>query len=275
MPSSDHLPVFLNACTLNKLLSDTQLIIVDLGRIDRYRKYHLPNALWLDYACLISGEKPATGLLPTNSALAKLIHSIGLKPDSIVVAYDDLGGGASARLIWLLNVLGFYRASSLDGGIQSWVEEGFKTTADACDRNPSEEYQLPTIYTDSLATKEDILDHLFDRNVQLVDCRSVDEFTGIKKLANRGGHIPGAINLDWNSTKISDTNQRLKNQDTLISMISDRNLKPDLETIVYCQTHHRSSHSYLLFKHLGFNRVRGYAGSWSEWGNDDILPITT
>ena len=94
MPSSDHLPVFLNACTLNKLLLDTQLIIVDLGRIDRYRKYHLPNALWLDYACLISGEKPATGLLPTNSALAKLIHSIGLKPDSIVVAYDDLGGGA-------------------------------------------------------------------------------------------------------------------------------------------------------------------------------------
>ena len=89
----------------------------------------------------------------------------------------------------------------------------------------------------------------------------------------RGGHIPGARNLNWLDTIDTSRNNRLKSSEELREMLNERGITPDKEIITYCQTHHRSSHSYAMLKSLGFPHIRGYAGSWSEWGNSIETPI--
>ena len=91
--------------------------------------------------------------------------------------------------------------------------------------------------------------------------------------ALRGGHIPGARNLNWLDTIDTTNNFRLKPSEDLQFMLNQIGITPDKEIITYCQTHHRSSHSYVMLKSLGYTRIRGYPGSWSEWGNSSETPI--
>jgi thiosulfate/3-mercaptopyruvate sulfurtransferase len=91
--------------------------------------------------------------------------------------------------------------------------------------------------------------------------------------AARGGHIPGAVNLNWTLAMDEQRQLRCKADATLRALLETIGVTPDKEVILYCQTHHRSAHTYLVLKHLGYPRVRGYAGAWSEWGNDPTLPV--
>jgi thiosulfate/3-mercaptopyruvate sulfurtransferase len=115
--------------------------------------------------------------------------------------------------------------------------------------------------------------HLEDPAVILVDTRSPLEYTGQKRLAERGGHIPGAVNFDWVNAMDMQNNLRLKPADALRQQLTGLGITPDKEVIVYCQTHHRSAHTYVVLKSLGYSRIKGYPGSWSEWGNLRDTPV--
>ena len=185
-----------------------------------------------------------------------------------MVAYDAEGGGRASRLLWTLDVVGHEHFSLLDGGLDHWAEHKRPLT-----------FVIPRIHpTDyrveirrGFADKAYVLEHLADPQIKLWDTRSVGEFTGAKVFAARGGHIPGAAHLDWMDTK--DAQQRIHPPETLKSMLRERDILPEREIIVYCQTHHRSAHSYILLKHLGYPRVRGYAGAWSEWASAADTPV--
>jgi len=124
-----------------------------------------------------------------------------------------------------------------------------------------------------LADKAEVLAKLDSDDVRLLDARSEAEYTGAKTFAARGGHIPGAIHFDWMGTFDKDRALRFRPEAELNKALQAASLTPDKEIIVYCQTHHRSAHSYVMLKWLGYKRVKGYAGSWAEWGNASDTPI--
>src|SRR4030065_684334 len=106
-----------------------------------------------------------------------------------------------------------------------------------------------------------------------LEARPADEYLGSKRFAERGGHIPGAVNLDWMQTMDRDRGLRFKPAQALRVMLTSLGVTPDKEVVCYCQSHHRSAHSCMMLKSLGYPRVRGYPGSWSDWGNSPDTPV--
>ena len=197
----------------------------------------------------------------------------GITPDHLpVVAYDDEGGAKAARFLWTLDLLGHRQWALLNGGLIAWLAETRPVEA-----GPSQalrrDYPIESRRDDVTTTKTHILQRLEDPDVVLVDARTIAEFRGLDARASRGGHIPGAVNVDWTLNVDPEHQVRLRPPRLLRGVFERFGVMPDKEIIVYCQTHHRSAHTYVALKALGYPRVRGYPGGWSEWGNDSSLPI--
>ena len=269
----NHNPILIEPGELEPLLDDDKLLLVDLGKPESYAQIHLPGAMHLDYSLLLAGTKPAPGLLPPEERLAHLAGMLKLDSASRVVAYDDEGGGRAARLAWTLHYLGYPSVQVLNGGIRAWNNEGHPVSEDPVFLDNARTLPVASHDPTVLATRKYVLEHLDDDGVVLLDARTPEEYAGTKAYAARGGHIPGAKNINWQDTMDPDRNLRLKGASQLQDMLTLRGIDPRQEVITYCQTHHRSAHAWMMLKSLGFTRVRGYAGSWSEWGNDPALPI--
>jgi thiosulfate/3-mercaptopyruvate sulfurtransferase len=247
-------------------------LIVDLSRASTYQQTHIPGAVHLDYAQIVAADKPVMGLLPDDTTLQKVFSSIGLQPDHHVVAYDDEGGGKACRLLWTLAVIGHRQYSLLDGGLINWANEKRPLSYEPVTVTPGD-YRI-TQHDDSvIADKQYILEHLDDPDIMLLDARSAEEYSGAKRYAARGGHIPGAVNLDWLAAIDRQHNARLLPAARCRALLEANGFTPDKEIITYCQTHHRSAFSFIMLKILGYPRVRGYPGSWSEWGNRQDTPV--
>jgi thiosulfate/3-mercaptopyruvate sulfurtransferase len=117
------------------------------------------------------------------------------------------------------------------------------------------------------------MQRLQDDDFGLLDARSLEEYTGARRYAERGGHIPGARHFEWTRGMDPEHNYRLLPVNELKRQLVELQLTENREITVYCQTHHRSALSYLMLKYLGYERVRGYQGSWSDWGNRSDTPI--
>lgn len=265
------LPLIVEPGELERCLGAENLRIIDLGPRELFDEAHIPGAVHLDPDKLLSGAKPAVGDLPSDAQLSALISSLGVKPQTHVVAYDDEGGGWASRLLWTLDVVGHPNYSLLNGGICSWLTEGHPTSEQAEDTTTST-YKV-SCGQRARVDKKYIMDRLGDPSVVIIDARSAAEYSGRDKRAQRGGHIPGAVNLNWVTAMDQRRRMRLKQDDELRRMLSDLGVTPDKEVIVYCQTHHRSSHTYIMLKAIGFANVRAYPGSWAEWGNSPDTPI--
>ena len=126
---------------------------------------------------------------------------------------------------------------------------------------------------DASQYKNYILTRLGDADVVFLDTRTPEEYRGVNLRAARGGHIPGAINFDWVKAIDREHNLRLKPPAELRRLLESEGVTADKEVIAYCQTHHRSSHTYVMMKSLGFPRIKGYPGAWSEWGNLPDTPV--
>jgi rhodanese-related sulfurtransferase len=109
---------------LEDILYEKDLLIVDLGKADTYRKLHIPGAVFVDYNQIVAVNKPAMGQLPDDGTLQRLFSTLGIGPDTYVVAYDDEGGGRAARFLWTLEVAGHTHFALLNGGLHAWANEG-------------------------------------------------------------------------------------------------------------------------------------------------------
>ncbi len=265
------LPLIVEPAALEKYLSSDAILVVDLCKPEVYAQTHIPGAAHLEYGQIIASRPPAMGFLPDDAQLSATFSALGMTSDHHVVAYDDEGGGRSARLLWTLDAVGHARYSLLNGGIQAWSAERRALTAEVRARAKTD-YRVTRTGT-AVATKDYIKDHLQDTGVVLLDARSPAEYRGERRLAARSGHIPGAVNFDWVNAIDQRNNLRLKPAAELRRMLTELGITADKEIIAYCQTHHRSAHTYIMLKSLGFGRIAGYPGSWSEWGNSTDTPI--
>jgi len=267
-----NLPLLLEPQDLQPHLGDPRLLIIDLSEPPNYGQRHVPGAVNLPYQAIIRAEPPAMGLLPTEERLSQVLSAIGLTEDAHVIAYDSEGNGRAARLLWTLDVLGHPRFSLLNGGLAAWLNAGLPVESGNVAPRPTQ-YQAQIRNPDAIADLEYVRNHLGKSDVVVLDARTAGEFKGADRRAARPGHMPGAVNLDWMRTMDPNRDRRFLPDEQLKAMLAELGVTPDKEVITHCQTHHRSAHSYVMLKHLGFKKVRGYPGSWSEWGNRQDTPV--
>lgn len=265
-------PLLIETEQLANLLGDPGLLIIDLSKASTHAHMHIPGAVPLDYGHIVSMKKPVGGLLPDEKTFSEALSAIGFTPEHHVVVYDDEGGGKACRLIWTFDAIGFTNYSLLNGGLHAWANEGRPLTKDQTPLTPSQ-FQA-TIQHDApgVAKREYILEHLDDPQVALLDARSPAEYCGEQKFAMRAGHIPGAVNIEWTLFMDQDNNLCLKPEAELRAMLEAAGFSRDKTVVAYCQTHHRSAHTYFVLKYLGYDAL-GYEGSWSDWGNQSNTPI--
>lgn len=273
MSDSSVLPLLIEPEDLVPHLGNEHILIIDVCSADNYKTQHLPGAAHIPPAELQCGEKTAPGKIPDKRRLDALFSATGLNKHKHVVVYDDEGGGWAGRLIWTLDVLGHTNYSYINGGLHAWLAAGLPV-----------DHELPTSAASEylggwnesvIAEAVDVLDSIDDDEQAIWDARSPQEYSGEKVVAKRGGHIPGAINIDWLELMDRDRQLRLVDLPQLQARLNELGLSKDKTVITHCQTHHRSGLTYLAMKILGYPKIKGYHGSWSEWGNREDTPITT
>lgn len=250
-----------------------KVLIIEQASRDNYLQGHIPGSIWLDFKRLQLGIAPTPGALPSTEQLAQVFSELGLTPDTHVICSDDEGGGWAGRLIWVLDCIGHRNYSYLNGGLVAWRAEGLPQESDEHLPTASD-YRIQQIHDDCSLTKEQILARLGNTDFAIWDARSAAEYRGDKVVSARGGHIPGAVNYEWTLGMDKERGLRIQNLDAFRALLNDMGIDASKEIATHCQTHHRSGFTYLVGKILGLN-IKGYAGSWSEWGNDPATPVTT
>jgi len=269
MSDFSGLPLVIEPSDLLPRLESPELILVDLTSPARYAEGHLPGARFVDPKRTQLGQPPAPGLMPAKADLQALFGELGHRKDAVYVVYDDEGGGWAGRFIWLLDVIGHDKYHYIDGGLPAWLAAGMPMSI-----------QVPaavggpvslTLHDEPTATREYLQSRLGAADLAIWDARGPLEYSGEKVLAAKGGHIPGAVNFEW--TAGMDQARQLRIRTDMPQILENLGITKDKEIITHCQTHHRSGFTYLVAKALGYPRVKGYAGSWGEWGNHPDTPV--
>jgi len=263
------IPKLLEPEALAELLDQPNILIVDLCNDVLYSKKHIPGAVHISSKELMSGSVPGPNKLPPKERLEAMVNSIGLTEDKHVVVYDDEGGGWAGRFIWTLDVIGHKNWSYLNGGLIAWHNEGFPTTTDVPE--PEAVERNITIDRTPIIEAEEIMAQLDSGNLQIWDARTPEEYSGERGVAERNGHIPGAINCNWTNMMDFKRNQRIL--EDAKERLAALGIHSDKPTITHCQSHHRSGFTYMLARILDFKDIKAYEGSWSEWGNRSDTPI--
>ena len=217
--------------------------------------------------------------LISKAALQDLLGASGISNDTTVLLYGDNNNWFAAYALWQLKYYGHKDVRLINGGRKKWLEEKRPLTTDPPRIAPAT-YRATGPDESVRARKEDVL-AMVENRVQgrLVDVRSVDEFTGkiiappgMSETAQRAGHIPGAANVPW--AQAANEDGTFKSFDQLQQLYGVQGVSGSQPVIAYCRIGERSSHTWFVLKYLlGYDDVKNYDGSWTEWGNLVGAPI--
>ena len=241
-----------------------------------YEQSHIPGAVAWNWTSQLSDGVRRD--IASREDFSELLQRSGIGPDTTIVLYGDNNNWFAAWAYWQLQLYGHAKVRILDGGRKFWLDQGLPLSVDvpAFDRT---DYELPEPDFSLRAFRDDILPRLGDPQLALVDVRSPAEFNGeiiappgMSETAQRAGHIPGAASIPWAQTVREDGT--FKSTDELTSLYEAKGITRDKDVIAYCRIGERSSHSwFVLHELLGYDRVRNYDGSWTEYGSLIGVPI--
>jgi thiosulfate/3-mercaptopyruvate sulfurtransferase len=244
-----------------------------------YSSGHVPGAVHVDWTSDLNDQLRRDYI--TRDGFEKLMSRIGATPQTTVVFYGDKNNWWACYAFWVFQLFGHTNARVMDGGRIKWEKEKKPLTRDVPNYPQTSYKSQERSDAKHRAFREEVMAHMQSRG-QLVDVRSPEEFAGTRmhmpdypnEGALRGGHIPGAKSVPW-ARAINPEDGTFKTADELRKIYCDeKGLSPSQATIAYCRIGERSSHTWFALKYLlGFENVRNYDGSWSEWGNLVNVPI--
>ncbi|MDO8473704.1 MAG: sulfurtransferase [Dehalococcoidia bacterium] len=256
---------------LSQHLNDAGIRVVDVRTAAQYKAGHIQGAVSLPVEETFDQANLAGGDLGTTAQLEKAFGDRGIASDTRVIIYDGGKETKAGRLFWTLEYAGHTKAAYLNGGLTKWQKENLPVSTDETKATAAK--FTANIKPATLATKADVLAAIGKPGNAIVDTRSPAEYKGDDLRAKRGGHIPGAVNVDWTTQYISGDVPVLKSAAELKKMYEDLGVTRDKTIYVHCQSGQRSAVTYLVLRIMGYQNVRNYDGSWLEWGNDDTTPI--
>jgi thiosulfate/3-mercaptopyruvate sulfurtransferase len=244
---------------------------------DLYEEGHIRGAVKLHWRDDLQDELVRD--VVSRQEFERLLGERGISNESTVVLYGDKNNWFAAYAYWYLKVYGHEDVRLLDGGRQKWIEEGRELTTDPA--TPTAATYAAKERDESIRTRRDaVLAGLADAGVALVDVRSPQEFSGElvappgyeQEGASRTGHIPGAQSIPW-ATAVRDDGT-FKSLDELREIYEAKGITPEKEVRAYCRIGERSAHTWFVLRELlGYENVKNYDGSWTEWGNLVDVPI--
>lgn len=252
-------------------LENESVRIFDLNNQETYDQGHVPGALRLDLSDLTNPEDVTRGQILTQDQLSAVMSRLGVANDDTIVFYDSNGNLSAARAYWALKYYQHGDVRVYNGGLAKWQADGQTLSTDVVEPTPSD-YVAGQADPAIRTTSDYVLEHLDDPSVATCDTRGPEEYAGTDVRSARGGHIPGAINLEWRHAVNEDGT--FKTASELGELFAKAGFTPDKEIITYCQTGVRGAHTWFVLRELlGYPNVRNYDGSWEEWGNSADTPV--
>ncbi len=266
MSFSGYLNLVMTTSELQSMLGSEKLLLVDTRPFSDYAESHIPGAVNIDLMQFHWIDTSKQGIAQFNKQTKILLSNIGVLRNKFVIFYDYASGPSAARGVWLLLYFSHRKVAMLDGGFNKWKTEGYQIETKTNPLVHSNFNAKPD--REILADFAHLKMAIKKKRTIILDTRSKLEYRGSVVRAARAGHIPTAINIDWNDNL---ENNAFKDYEKLVHLYSS--IPKDAEVITYCQGGYRAANTFVVLKMLGYNNVRMYLGSWGEWGNRPYLPV--
>ena len=270
---------FISAESLQMLLDDDSVVIIDTRNPDAFNAGHIQNAVNIhDFFTYLARE--SEGHYPDLCEhFTEVLGKHGVQADQMIVLYEDNlnnGYGQSCRGWVILSALGHPRMRVLYGGFAGWKLKDLPVTSTETKISPTQ-YLHGNDINSLLIDKKNMLDALNNRHIKILDTRNEDEWIGDssspygRDFAPRKGRIPGAAWMQWDNLMTQDG--AFLPTENVLAMMKQLGISRSDDIYLYCFKGARASHTLLALKMAGFDRVKLYFGSWNEWSRDDRLPI--
>jgi thiosulfate/3-mercaptopyruvate sulfurtransferase len=271
-------PVLVTADWLAEHLNDDGVVVAEVDENpDLYEEGHIAGAVKLHWRDDL--QDPVERDLVDKPTFERLLSERGIANDTTLVLYGDKNNWFAAYAYWSLKIYGHGDVRILDGGRQKWADEGREFTTETpqpqqADYKANERDESIRTYRDSVRAQ------IGEQSKALVDVRSPQEYTGDliappgyeQEGAQRAGHIPTAASIPW-ATAVRDDGT-FKSADELRELYEGKGVTPEKEVTAYCRIGERSAHTWFVLRELlGYETVKNYDGSWTEWGNLVDVPI--